>query len=243
MKAERPRIVSIQRAGWLGAFCVVLAALGCDSARETRPEGVTVKTGVAEDSVLRLQPRAPGAVAPEVLTPEVVTPEVVVQEVAGVSESTESPAIGSSSGEPTASCVKGWITPARGSRLRKAALDMIRETEDERFVVLEMRYFAGPEDAEVLGPPREVERWYVKARSLSNPERRQRWLVRRAPVGRGVDAVAPFDSTGYGPKTWRRPDAQHEGLSDPFQRPCHQDAPGDKCMGLPGQVLGCLAGT
>jgi hypothetical protein len=238
MKAERLRIVSIQRGGWLGAFCVVLASLGCDSAHETRPEGTTVKNRVAEDSVLRLEPRAPGVVAPETLAPD-----VGVQEVAGVSEPTESPAAGSSSGEATASCVKGWTTPARGSRLRKAALDMIRETEDERFVVLEMRYFVGPEDAEVIGPPREVERWYVKARSLSSPERRQRWLVRRAPVGRGVDAVAPFDSTGYGPKTWRRPDAQNEGLSDPFQRPCHQDAPGDKCMGLPGQVLGCLAGT
>jgi hypothetical protein len=95
----------------------------------------------------------------------------------------------------------------------------------------------------VIGPPHEVERWYVKARSLARPDRRQRWLVRRAPVGRGVDAVAPFDSTGYGPKTWRRPDAQDDSLSDPFQRPCHLGAPGDKCMGLPGQVLGCLAGT
>ena len=228
MKAERPRIVSIQCGGWLGAFCALLAPLGCDSAHETRPEGVTVKSSVPEDSVLRLEPRAP---------------DVVVQEVAGVSESTESPALGSSSGEPTASCVKGWITPARGSRLRKAALDMIRETESERFVVLEMRYFVGPEDAEVIGPPREVERWYVKARSLSRADRRQRWLVRRASVGRGVDAVAPFDSTGYGPKTWWRPDAQDDSLSDPFQRPCHLGAPGDKCMGLPGQVLGCLAGT
>jgi hypothetical protein len=238
MKAERPRIVSIQRGGWLGAFCAALAALGCEASQEARPEGRTTTTSVARDSVLRLEPRVPG-----VSVAEVLPPDVVVQEVAGISELTDPPAIGSSSGEPTASCVKGWTTPARGSRLRKAALDMIRETETERFVVLEMRYFIGPEDAEVIGPPRDVERWYVKARSLAKPERRQRWLMRRAPVGRGVDAVAPFDSTGYGPKTWLRPDAQDDSLSDPFQRPCHQGSAGGKCMGLPGQVLGCLAGT
>jgi hypothetical protein len=228
MKAERPRIVSIQRGGWLGAFCVVLVPQGCDGAHGARPEGSTVKE---ETSVQRLEPQSQ----------ELGAHEAVAQEVVDVTEPTE--AAGSTTGEPTASCLNGWTTPGRGSRLRKAALDMIRETESERFVVLEMRYFVGPEDAEVIGPPHEVERWYVKARSLARPDRRQRWLVRRAPVGRGVDAVAPFDSTGYGPNTWRRPDAQDDSLSDPFQRPCHLGAPGDKCMGLPGQVLGCLAGT
>jgi len=243
MKAERPRIVSIQCGGWLGAFCAVLVPLGCQSNHDARPEGSTVQASVEESAVLRLEPQSQEGRAHEDKAHDDKAHEGVVQEVVDVTEPGEASAPGSPSGEPTASCVKGWITPARGSRLRKAALDMIRETESERFAVLEMRYFVGPEDAEVIGPPREVERWYVKARSLSHPDRRQRWLVRRAPVGRGVDAVAPFDSTGYGPKTWRRPDAQDDSLSDPFQRPCHLGAPGDKCMGLPGQVLGCLEGT
>jgi hypothetical protein len=147
------------------------------------------------------------------------------------------------SGPPSATCVNGWITPARGSRLRKAALDMIRETPEERFGVVEMRYFVGPEDAEVLSPQREVERWYIKAYSTAHHKHRQRWLVRRAPLGAGVDAVAPYDSHGYGAHTWKRVGATNESLADPFLRPCEGSEPGQKCMGLPRQVLGCLAGT
>jgi hypothetical protein len=146
-------------------------------------------------------------------------------------------------GAPSETCIHGWTSPGRGSPLRKAALDMMRERNSERFVVLEIRYFRGPEDAEVMGPPREVERWYIKARSASRRGRAQRWLVRRAAVGSGIDAVAPFDSTGYGPGIWRRPDALDESLSDPFQRPCDRARAGEKCMGLPRQVLGCLQGT
>lgn len=142
-----------------------------------------------------------------------------------------------------AGCVKGWSTPPRGGPLRKAALDMMRVQAGERFVVDELRYFLGPEDAEVLGPPREVERWYVKAYTETEPRRRQRWLVRRAAVGTGVDAVAPYDSTGYGPDTWKRLDVSDESLADPFQRPCQSSEPGAKCMGLPREVLGCLEGT
>ena len=81
---------------------------------------------------------------------------------------------------------------------------MIRARKSERFVVVEMRYFRGPEDAEVLSPQHEVERWYVKAYSMGPDARRQRWLVRRAEVGAGIDAVADFDSSGYAPGTWRR---------------------------------------
>lgn len=161
----------------------------------------------------------------------------------GAARSARDAAKGQASGSASPSCVKGWITPARGTALRKAALDMIRANAGERFGVVEMRYFVGPEDAEVLSPQSEIERWYVKAYSLSDPERRQRWLVRRAPVGRGVDAVAPFDSHGYGPRTWKRVDATDENFADPFLRPCNRTKPGTKCMGLPREVLGCLSGT
>jgi hypothetical protein len=140
-------------------------------------------------------------------------------------------------------CVKGWSTPGRGSPLRGAALDMMRVRPGERFVVEEMRYFVGPEDAEVLGLRGDVERWYVKASTETEPRRRQRWLVRRAKIGSGVDAIAPFESTGYGPGVWHRPDANDPSLADPFERPCQGTKPGDRCMGLPREVLGCLAGT
>ncbi|HEU4581436.1 MAG TPA: hypothetical protein VFS67_24430 [Polyangiaceae bacterium] len=146
-------------------------------------------------------------------------------------------------GSPSDTCVQGWIRPHPGSKLRKAALDMLREQRGERFVVIEMRYFVGPEDAEVIGPQRQVERWYVKARSLADRSRQQRWLLRRAEVGSGIDAVAPFDSKGYGPGTWRRPDAVDESTADPFQHPCDTARAGARCMGLPRAVLGCLQGT
>jgi hypothetical protein len=156
-----------------------------------------------------------------------------------VGSTAASPAPGSVS--PT--CVNGWTTPERGSALRGAVLDMMRVRPGERFVIEEMRYFVGPEDAEVRGVRGDVERWYVKAFTENEPRRRQRWLVRRAPASRGVDAVAPFDSKGYGPGTWRRPDAVEERFADPFERPCAGTKPGEKCMGLPREVLGCLAGT
>lgn len=150
---------------------------------------------------------------------------------------------GADRGSPSDTCVQGWVRPRAGSKLRKAALDMLREQRGERFVVLEMRYFVGPEDAEVIGPQRRVERWYVKARSLADRSRQQRWLLRRAAVGSGIDAVAPFDSSGYGPGIWRRPDAVDESTADPFQRPCDVARAGARCMGLPRSVLGCLQGT
>jgi hypothetical protein len=146
-------------------------------------------------------------------------------------------------GSVSPTCVRGWSTPERGSPLRAAVLDMMRVRPGERFVVEEMRYFVGPEDVEVLGARGDVERWYVKAFTETDPRRRQRWLVRRAAVGIGVDAIAPFDSVGYGAGTWRRPDASDERFADPFERPCQGTKPGDKCMGLPREVLGCLAGT
>ncbi|HWO08862.1 MAG TPA: hypothetical protein VNN80_05260, partial [Polyangiaceae bacterium] len=146
-------------------------------------------------------------------------------------------------GAPSPTCVKGWVAPERGSSLRSAVLNMLRSRPGERFVVEEMRYFVGPEDADVVDPRGNVERWYVKAYSELEPRRRQRWLVRRAAIGSGVDAVAPYESKGYGPSIWRRPDTPDEGLADPFAHPCRDARPGERCMGLPREVLGCLAGT
>lgn len=120
---------------------------------------------------------------------------------------------------------------------------MLRTRPGERFLVEEMRYFVGPEDADVMGPRRQVERWYIKARTDTEPRRRQRWLVRRAAVGSGIDAIAPYDSTGYRPGTWTRPDAPEQRFADPFVRPCQGTRPGGKCTGLPREVMGCLAGT
>jgi hypothetical protein len=214
--------------------CLVLAC-GCD------PRSLTLHDDDADQSAptsatFQLAPVAPTSAKP--------APGPADNVLAATAPDATPPGPASTSpGAASATCVKGWSTPERGSSLRGVALDMMRVRPGERFVVEEMRYFVGPEDAEVLGARGDVERWYVKASTETEPRRRQRWLVRRAKVGSGIDAVAPFESTGYGPRTWRRPDANDPSLADPFERPCQGTKPGDRCMGLPREVLGCLAGT
>lgn len=238
----------------LGAAASVLGLAACSRQESgVRGEPAAQAAPAPANATYNLAPHAVAAAAEQVLAatapdatpapagdraPAAAAPVTGTRAVAA-----DAPARGASAGAPGPGCVKGWSTPERGSPLRSAVLDMMRVRPGERFVVEEMRYFVGPEDAEVLGARGEVERWYVKASTESEPRRRYRWLVRRAAVGSGVDALAPFDSVGYGPATWRRPDAADESLADPFQRPCQGTSPGEKCMGLPREVLGCLAGT
>ncbi|HTV24360.1 MAG TPA: hypothetical protein VMG12_36960 [Polyangiaceae bacterium] len=201
-------------------------------------------TPAPTSATFQLAPAAPAAQAsPASAKPTARQGENLLAATAVPDATPPSPAAAASPGAASGTCVNGWTTPERGSALRGAVLDMMRVQKGERFVVEEMRYFVGPEDAEVLGVRGDVERWYVKATTETEPKRRQRWLVRRAKIGSGIDAVAPFESTGYGPGTWRRPDANDPSLADPFERPCQGTKPGDKCMGLPREVLGCLAGT
>lgn len=204
---------------------------GADPERAPEPAGAA---GAPSTATLGLQPAAGSA------TPAAEEPRPPSSAPAAIRDASAPEGV---NGAASSSCVNGWSSPPVGSPLRKAALDMMRASPDERFVVTEIRYFVGPEDAEVIGPRREVERWYVKAFVVTDPKRRQRWLVRRAAIGSGVDAVAPYDSRGYGPGTWRRVDATDESVADPFERPCNAAAPGEKCMGLPREVLGCLEGT
>lgn len=217
---------------------VTLALTGCNDETGARGDGAAPSPPVS--TTLQLEPSA--AASESASEPAVPRAENVLAATT-VDANPPSAGAGSSEGSPSPNCVNGWTTPERGSALRSAVLDMMRVRPGERFVVDDMRYFVGPEDAEVLGARGDVERWYVKASTDTEPRRRQRWLVRRAIVGSGVDAVAPFDSSGYGAATWRRPDAGDESVADPFQRPCQGTQPGDKCMGLPREVLGCLSGT
>lgn len=210
-----------------------LASFACDSKRTPPGPAASDSAGGAETSTFKLEPPAAREPEPEPAQFSALAP-------ADGSAKTSEPA---TSGAPSPTCVHGWLTPPRGSALRKAPLDMMRGAADERFIVEEMRYFVGPEDAEVMRPRGEVERWYVKAYVEGEPERRQRWLIRRARLGSGVDAVAAHDSRGYGPSTWTRLDATDQKLADPFQHPCDASRPALKCMGLPPQVLGCLEGT
>jgi len=161
-------------------------------------------------------------------------------------------------------CVNGWKTPAPGTPLRTAPLDMIRNflglSAGDLFIVDEMRYFIGPEDVEMIAPRRQVERWYVKAYQQNNPSIRGRWIVRRIDIGEGVAYWADYATTGYGEDTW----TAHEGESaeyDPFTPACTagngiycmcdwgvngcscSDSSKPACSGPPPEVMGCLDGT
>jgi uncharacterized protein YraI len=167
------------------------------------------------------------------------------------------------SGGPTAGCVGGWTTPRPGSASWNAALEQIgvggpwSEIDPNGFVVEEMRYCTGPEDADIIAPRPDVERWYIVGYAETDPDYAGRWLVRRTGVGFGLAAVAPYTSAGFGSGAWQTcPDGCRVGrplagelcngacVEDYIWLPCEGIAPetwapGD-CSGPPPEVLGCL---
>jgi hypothetical protein len=198
------------------------AAVGCESPANPHPH--RPDAGVA---VRRLKTDRDGVAARS-------TPQANVQRLDDIPALKRSP--------PSATCVQGWLTPERGTPLRKAPLDVIRSRPNDLFMVSELRYFRGPEDPDVVNTPEPVvERWYVKAYVSSRPHQRGRWLVRRTSAGLAVDAHASYTSHGFGPGVWTRSGVPRK-WADPFKHPCGQAGPDEPCVGLPREVLGCLAG-
>jgi len=167
------------------------------------------------------------------------------------------------SGGASAGCQNGWTTPAPGSSLWVDALEQIgvggpwAEVAPAEFVVEQMRYCEGPEDANVIDPRPEVERWYIAGYSETDPSFRGRWLVRRTSFGFSLAAVAPYTSSGFGAGVWEtcpdgcrvgRPLAGElcdAGCTEDYQNPpCLGITPGawspGDCSGLPPEVLACF---
>ncbi|MCB2224206.1 MAG: hypothetical protein KQH83_08535 [Actinobacteria bacterium] len=168
------------------------------------------------------------------------------------------------SGPASADCIDGWITPAEGSPEWVDGLSYLgiapgRPIEPDDFVVEVMRYCVGPEDANIIAPRRDVERWYIKGHATNDPSFQGRWLARRVDVGAGLAWVAPYASTGFGPGVWEDCyDSDRTGMVagdfcspgagwDPMANSCLGIAPGTwtpgDCSGLPPEVLGCFAGA
>ena len=161
------------------------------------------------------------------------------------------------SGAASTKCVDGWTTPPAGTPRFTDPLGIIRRTTGVKgpLVVVDMRYFTGPES-----PPSEqgyllvVERWYIKLYARADLAFQGRFLVEARRFGRGVSAVAAYDSQGFRSPDW----VGFQFDSQDTARKTYPGLPGGwsgipydfvrggeglKIPGLPDEVRGCLEGT
>jgi hypothetical protein len=160
-------------------------------------------------------------------------------------------------GQADVDCVQGWVTPAEGSSRYLQPLGIIRRTTgvDGPLVVVDMRYFEGPES-----PPSDkgyllvVQRWYVKVYAEEDLSFQGRFLVEARRFGRGVAAVAAYDTAGFRSPDWVGFQYQSEdperrsyaGLPGSWPGTAYDFVEGGEGLtipGLPEEVVGCLDGT
>jgi len=161
------------------------------------------------------------------------------------------------SGPPTGTCDQGWDTPKAGTPPFTEPLGIIRRTTGVKgpLVVVDMRHFIGPES-----PPSdkgyllEIERWYIKLFAQDDIAFQGRFLVESRTFGRGLSAVAPYDTEGFESPDWVgfQFDSSHAAMKSYPGLPGQwsgtpydfvRGGAGLKIPGLPDEVLGCLAGT
>jgi hypothetical protein len=160
-------------------------------------------------------------------------------------------------GARSPTCIRGWVTPPRTSPLFTDPLGIIRRTApvEGDYRVVDMRMFDGPESPpSTQGYLLQIRRWYIKLFVPSDLSYQGRFIVEQRTFGRGVAAVAPYDSTGFGSPDWSG--FQYDS-SDTTAR-TYPGLPGEwsgirydfvnggsglTIPGLPDQVRGCLDGT
>jgi hypothetical protein len=152
--------------------------------------------------------------------------------------------------------VNGWVTPDEGTAERTNPIGVIRRTSpfDGDYVIVDMRMFVGPES-----PPSDkayladIRRWYVKLYATDDLTYQGRFLVEQRRFGRGVSAVAPYDTEGFASPDWigfqwengsqaqRYPELPGTWAGVPYD--FVDGGEGLTFPGLPDEVRGCLAGT
>ena len=161
-------------------------------------------------------------------------------------------------GAPSATCERGWVTPAPSSPDFTDPLGVIRRTAPVvgDFVMVDMRLFVGPESppSEDKGYLRDIRRWYVKLYVDGDWTYQGRFLVEQRRFGRGVAAVAPYDTDGFSSPDWSgfqwnsadtTPHA-YPGLPGRWRGTRYDFVNGGVGLtipGLPGAVRGCLDRT
>lgn len=166
-----------------------------------------------------------------------------------------------SQGPPSSTCVNGWTTPPPGSPDATDPLGIIRRTTGEKapFEVVDMRLFVGPESPPSEPPDgkaylQNIERWYVKLYAPDDLAFQGRFLVEQRVFGRGLAAVAPYDTRGFRSPDWHgfqfdSADTQPRaipGLPGTWTGADYDFVQGGEGLdlpGLPAAVVGCLRST
>jgi hypothetical protein len=161
-------------------------------------------------------------------------------------------------GTPSPTCIEGWRTPRPGTPMFTDPLGIIRRTSpvDGDFVVVDMRMFVGPESppSPDKGYLQDITRWYIKLYVESDWSYAGRFIVESRLFGRGLAAVAPYDSTGFRSPAWtgfQWDSADTEARAYPGLPGLWKGIPYDfvrggaglEIPGLPDEVAGCLDGT
>jgi hypothetical protein len=161
------------------------------------------------------------------------------------------------SGANSATCKGGWITPPKGSSLWTFPLGVIRRASanTDPLTVVDMRTFVGQES-----PPTDknylfnIRRWYVKLYDPKDLSFQGRFLVEDRRFGRGLAAIAPYDSRGFASPDWvgfqydpsDRRAFKYPGLPGTWRGTAYDFVDGGRGLtfpGLPSEIAGCLDGT
>lgn len=207
--------------------------------------------GAETGSGFTSQPSPPGPTASDTFEPSTSV-------AASLTRPAEPLAPSPTRGAPSDTCIEGWRTPPRDTPMFTDPLGIIRRTApvDGDFVVVDMRMFLGPESppSPDKGYLQDIRRWYIKLYLESDWSYAGRFIVESRLFGRGVAAVAPFESKGFSSPDWAGFQWESTGtqaVEYPGYPGRWQGVPYDfvngggglEIAGLPDEVLGCFAGT
>ena len=157
----------------------------------------------------------------------------------------------------SATCKGGWVTPPKGSDLWNVPLDVIRRASGVGgpLTVVDMRTFVGNESPDTdKNYLKDIRRWYVKLYDPKDLSFQGRFLVEERTFGKGLAAVAPYDTHGFTSPDWvgfqydvaDRRAYTYAGLPGAWRGVAYDFVHGGQGLtfpGLPADLVGCLDGT
>lgn len=153
------------------------------------------------------------------------------------------PTLAPTSGEPTADCVNGWLTPSPGSAEYDDALSILADQlgVEGPWQLDAIRYFTATDG---------VLRWYVRGAMATDANFRGRFVIEARNDDAGVVAVAPYESSGFQSPDWTGFIGEGEprtylGLPGQWTGTSYDyvSGGGSGQPGLPAEVIGCVSDT